>query len=378
MNQMEKTNKIVYLEHLRIISMICVIIMHVSAGLLSGKIDTTWQFLNIFTSISFIAVPIFFMISGVVILESKNTEDPTYILKKRIPKLLIPLIIWSIIAILPGYLSIDATQNGFQFYSFFKSLLMIPSGNIAVHLWFMYFLIPLYLLSPFLRILVNHMKKKNVQYLFILWICNVLLITFREFLPESLHIYAHIDFIEKLHFLGGYLGFFFAGYYLHHYKKKVSNKLLVGTLVTVSTIIILGTSFLSIYKGVYIGSFQSVGCIFTTILSVTVFLLVKQNVGYKQKYMNPVVSILATNSFCIYLMHNTFISLFSYYIWGATNALMAVTLLFITLSFCLISGIILSSFKWLSFVFTGVPYKKACDSCNYIYIKKSFHANKKI
>lgn len=110
--------KFAYLDYLRVFSMICVIIMHVSASALSKEINTTWQILNIFTSFSFIAVPLFFMISGAVILSSPNTENPWYTLRKRIPKLLIPLIVWSMIALLPAFLVPENTQNGFQFINY--------------------------------------------------------------------------------------------------------------------------------------------------------------------------------------------------------------------------------------------------------------------
>lgn len=342
--------------------------MHVSASALSKEINTTWQILNIFTSFSFIAVPLFFMISGAVILSSPNTENPWYTLRKRIPKLLIPLIVWSMIALLPAFLVPENTQNGFQFINYFKSALAIPAKNVAVHLWYMYFLIPLYLLSPFLRVLVVNMKKENIQFLFVLWISNILLITFRDFLPEGLQAYAHIDFLERVHLISGYLGFFFAGYYLHQTHKEIPLKILLANIILFALIIILGTSVFSIRASRYISTFQSVGSIFITVLAISVFLLFKQII--RKEKSHPCITILATNSFSIYLMHNIFISLFSNYIWTYSSSFGAFATVIITLFVCNAISILLSSMQPISYCFTGIKYHDACKSCNIKYIKK--------
>lgn len=130
---------IAYFDALRVLSMVGVIFMHVASGPLREPMGITWHFLNIFVSFFFIAVPIFFMISGTVVLNSKKTNSVEYTLKNRLPKLLIPLLIWSVIATLPMYLSPVAMQNGLQMEQYLKALATIPAKNIVIHLWFMYF-----------------------------------------------------------------------------------------------------------------------------------------------------------------------------------------------------------------------------------------------
>lgn len=365
---MKAENKIAYLEHLRILSMICVIIMHVSAGMLSDPIDLSWQGFNILTSISFVAVPIFFMISGVVLLESAHTESVAYTWKKRLPKLILPLVAWSMVAILVNFCSPESLANGFAWKEFLKVILTIPSRNVAVHLWFMYFLIPIYLISPFLKVMIDSMKKEHVKYLFFLWGVIVILSTINGFLPSSLQSYAHLDLFERINFIGGYLFYFLAGHYLHHMEKSISNRNLVILFLTCTVIVIVGTSCLSMYNEAYTNTFQSVNYIFIVLMSISLFLLAKQN--SKPKELSKTVTFFATASFGVYLMHNIFISILYNYIWKYTDFIGGVIAMMITLCVCSFVVMLLSSIKPFSFLFTGVNYRSACKKCNIFYLIK--------
>lgn len=89
------------------------------------------------------------MISGFVLgLNYKDDYKITTFYKKRINKLLIPYLIWSVI-----YISIDFKAEGFSLSEIIFKLL---TGDGYYHLWFFFLIFQLYFLFPFFRKILNN------------------------------------------------------------------------------------------------------------------------------------------------------------------------------------------------------------------------------
>ena len=71
-----------YFDGLRIFAALCVIFMHTAAGPLRAGVNTDWHLLNVCTSLAFTAVPLFFMMSGYLLMTSRKTDRR--MLKQRI------------------------------------------------------------------------------------------------------------------------------------------------------------------------------------------------------------------------------------------------------------------------------------------------------
>ena len=80
-----------YFDWLRIIAALSVIFMHTAAGPLRAGINTSWHLLNVCTSLAFTAVPLFFMMSGYLLMTSRKTADISVLLRHRLPRLVVPL-----------------------------------------------------------------------------------------------------------------------------------------------------------------------------------------------------------------------------------------------------------------------------------------------
>lgn len=80
-----------YFDWLRIIAALSVIFMHTAAGPLRAGINTGWHLLNVCTSLAFTAVPLFFMMSGYLLMTSRKTADISVLLRHRLPRLVVPL-----------------------------------------------------------------------------------------------------------------------------------------------------------------------------------------------------------------------------------------------------------------------------------------------
>lgn len=156
-----KEERIKYLDFLRVFSMMSVVFLHISAGTLRGNLlSPVWHISNFFTSFASVSVPVFFMISGATVLCISGSTSVKTILTKRLPKVLIPFIIWSLIAI-SYFAAMNYFSTGqFNITDIVSKLKNLPAKPATTHLWFIYALIPLYLLSPLLKKLMESVTEE--------------------------------------------------------------------------------------------------------------------------------------------------------------------------------------------------------------------------
>lgn len=157
------SRKTTYIEILRIIAILLVIFNHT---LNYGYMHFTtyevgsapyWFFMP-FSVMAGINTPIFLMISGMLLL-GKQEETFSYVLKKRIPKYLIVLFLYSLFYYL---CDIEFRLSDFSFTHFFTGLY---SGTITVPAWFLYLYLAFLLLLPVLRKVVKNMTGKEFMYI---------------------------------------------------------------------------------------------------------------------------------------------------------------------------------------------------------------------
>ena len=173
---MKNNNKFLNIDVIRVISMFCVIFLHCASNRLRVEMDSTgWDIVNILTAFATCGVPMFFMISGALILNSKNTLNIGYTLKKRVVRLFIPMVVWSAIAIIIGlYADKDLAITTGNLYDKAVHFFNKP---VAVHLWFMYYLIPMYLISPALKAFVDNADRNIPKYILVLWLLHIISLT---------------------------------------------------------------------------------------------------------------------------------------------------------------------------------------------------------
>lgn len=132
------------LEMMRAIAIYAVIVIHASiTTFYSTPLDSfTWNISNISYSLTRFCVPFFFMISAFLLIKEEMSMGS--FLRRRLPRILLPLVAWSMI-----YGLING-QNIFSRQWLIGTLL---NQNAAFHLWFLYALIGLYVLMPLVGLL---------------------------------------------------------------------------------------------------------------------------------------------------------------------------------------------------------------------------------
>lgn len=94
---------------------------------------------------------------------------------KRASKVIIPFVGWSILFYLFG------VYKGYFPASIKEAIKLFINNGIIYHFWFFYMIIGLYLITPLLKILINHAQKTHIQYFLLFWLyasfVTVLLVT---------------------------------------------------------------------------------------------------------------------------------------------------------------------------------------------------------
>ena len=160
---MNDRHRIVYFDILRILSVVAVMLVHTSVQNWDS-VDVKsieWQTMNGFRSLSTFGVPSFVMISGALFLNRKKALKQ--IVSKNIKRIVIAFVFWSLIYAVYIYFQmgrIDALINAFL------------GGHY--HMWFLFMIVGLYLIVPFLYPIVNSVKltKYYILYIIVFNICH--------------------------------------------------------------------------------------------------------------------------------------------------------------------------------------------------------------
>lgn len=352
---------IYYFDYLRVIAAICVIFMHTAAGPLRAAISVDWHLLNIVTCFAFTAVPLFFMMSGYLLLSSEKTSDVDVLLKKRIPHLLVPLIGWTVISVLWDCFS----QGNVCMSEILKRLAASLGEPAAVHFWYMYTLIAIYTISPVLQGGVRQLNAKGKTYLLVL----IGLVSFqaiaRALSPSKFDALVNIDLVNKMQLFGGHLGTFVLGYFLGNCKRKFSNSLLILSALSLLGIIIFGTYWSTVRNGAFDQTFQNQSAGFEILLASCIFLIFKQNFNRPSKVLQKIP--LVPLSLSIYMMHGILLSIFYKIGISPSTFLQTVAVTFLNLTVCLIVLKTVATIRPLCYITTGMPYSSACNTCNWVY-----------
>jgi len=293
---MEKHN-VLWIEFIRFLATFSVVWLHSAAPLLYKYNELSiidWWTGNIYDSMVRTCVPLFFMLSGYLLLDKSETLGNFF--AKRINKVLVPLVVWSIFYILwKRYY-----ENGepLSFYSFY-SLLLTPA---YYHLWFFYAIIGLYLYVPILRIFVQNSKITILYYFIVLWFFAVSIIPFIE--KET-----HVNSIIDLKMISGYVGYLVIGHVLG--KIKINKKILMLSFLVAFLsflVTIIATYFFTAQNGgIFYDYFYEYLSPNIILMSVAVFILLKyisEEFSVFENYtVRKVIQTLSSASLGTYLVH---------------------------------------------------------------------------
>ncbi len=291
-----KKEKNFNLELLRVIACVMVVCIHVSnyysRGYGLGEVSNISYIFSVITNaFSRIAVPIFFMISGSLLI-----DETLFIRKslKRVWNTFLVLAVWTVIYAIWNYMYRDRIYD-------FRLIFYEP---IKKHLWFLYAIIGMYLVLPFLQKMFHDMQDVLMRYFAILW--------FLFLTVDYVLALWEIRVAYQIPLVGDscYLGYFVMGYIVKRTMKKVpisSKVCYIGAVLSIVLIIVL-TCVCTMLKGVHDDRLFENRNILIAIASSLVFYdaLKNEHRPYKEK-TKKVLNFISRHSFTIYLSHVIFL-----------------------------------------------------------------------
>lgn len=249
---------------------------------------------NLYDSFSRMGVPLFFMVSGALLL---GRQEPTgAFLWRRFVKVGIPALFWSLAYL---FWSVEAYRNGSMsaLHIALSMLKVIYLGNVEIHLWFLYVLAGLYLVTPLLRLLVSAASRRDLAYFLALWLVGTSLTALAKRLTG-------LPTAFEIPVVSGYVGYFVLGYWLAGMRLSARGRWWagVGVLCAVLTIF-FGTILLSAHSARLDDFLYSYFSLPTVLASACAFLLLKDLGQRLEGRILIPVRLLSAASFGIYLVH---------------------------------------------------------------------------
>lgn len=200
--------KFLYADLIRVLAVFFVMLIHSAATLLDkwNKIPFDfWMWGNAYDSLARASVPLFIMLSGALILGKQ--EDTRTFFKKRFSKLLFPFVFW-----VAAYINWRIFYIG-EVLPVEKIIISVLTGPVFYHLWYLYMVIGLYLITPVLRKLLKVIEGRELIYLFILWFLWNAVLPLASYLIW-LYVGYSVHLGVKIPMIMGYTGYYILGYCL--------------------------------------------------------------------------------------------------------------------------------------------------------------------
>lgn len=291
---------------LKVVSMVAVIMIHISATWIEeltryvadgGKIS---ELVNpvmacIYNSISRFAVPSFIMVSGAFVLDSSRTLNYREFYKKRVLKIGIPTVVFSILYILYRILfGFAREQIGLS--NLIDLIRDIVSGSPFYHMWYLYMIIGVYLMAPIVMRFKNSISYGNFRKTVLVFL---ILASVSRWTTEKIRL--SWDLGQSFE----YLGYFMMGFVIR--KDLQKNNLNGILLIMLGAAVEIATAFVE-YKFQIVGGimesdlkFQIVSPYCPTIVLASLLIFAgftKLQIRYNQQ-----IEKLADMSFFVYLFH---------------------------------------------------------------------------
>lgn len=294
------------LDIIRIMACFFVVVIHVFAY--SVPIDNPktveWCLENLVLSIVKSAVPLFFMISGVLFLRKQVSLKKLY--TKYIFRIVVVMFAWAVFyAVFDSIKYAEEVKVTVRYF-----ILRILSGHY--HLWFLPAILGVYICLPFLQTLISKMEKQQVLYLFgVIGITVLGKITVDSVFREFFNTVVWDAFWENFALSGVSVGivYFLTGYYIDQYKDMISRKNCL-LLYSISVAAGAGINLLFAFAlGRDVDFTRELLSIWVYVSSITLFLyLLKRFENYKPgEWAGKIIKTISECTFGAYLIHAFFI-----------------------------------------------------------------------
>ena len=318
-----ESKRIEFIDYLNIFCCLSVIALHCNGCFWNFSYERYWITSVFIECIFYFAVPVFFMISGVNLIDYRDKYDIKMFLKKRLVKIFIPFLFWSIVWIL-----ITKQYRGKDLLDILEIIVHTKAQGVY---WFFIPLFSVYLSIPIFGLIDKESRKYAYEYivgLSILFVatlplvCNLLKISYN---------YGLVPYISAGYLMYPLMGWLFFNCYKFtlRQRKIIYVAGLIGLLTRLLTVL-----FWSLDAGKIINVMGGYTALPTVAYSSAVFVLFQYdlerivNFEYLRRFN---LTKIAGYSFGVYLLHmgvikflTKVISFSTYSIWWRTLGVLVV------------------------------------------------------
>ena len=327
----QKNQHIVWLDVVRFIAMFTVVCCHCTDPFnfypgTAPNIGEIKLWGAIYGSVLRPCVPRFVMITGALLLPVRGDASTFY--KKRIPRVFYPFLIWSVLYNLfpwiTGLLGLNP-QIILDFFpyageevmrqSFSVSLeyiLMIPFNFsiLAVHMWYIYLLIGLYLYLPVFSAWVEKASERAKLMFLLAWGVTLLLPYYYQFVSNYLWGTCSWNSFGMLYAFAGFNGYLLLGHYLKNLEWSLKKTLTIGIPMFAVGYAVTFLGFRHItalpeYTDEMLELFFTYCSLNVVMMTIPVFMLAKK-VKVNSERMKKALANLTVCGFGIYMIHYFF------------------------------------------------------------------------
>lgn len=313
-----------YISILNVLACIGVVILHTfETGYTS---DANFVFEVLIRAIAYCAVPVFFMITGATLIDYRERYDTKTFFKKRLLKVIIPLIIWSIIYFIINFFKGKFSINDLSFKFVFEYFFLVKTNPIF---WFFVVIIGIYLAIPVISLIPQETRRKAFLYIIIITF------VFNQFLPDLLY-HLNLNYNYDLKFpltYSGWISFIFIGYYIDKYEMVKKHRVIIYVLGIIGFLtMVVPTIFISYHKNESCSWFDEYYDAPCVLYSASVFLFFKSKINNNQivtKIM-PFFNFVAPTTLGIYVLHiaiRDFLRYFYTYSYFGMNLVLTLSIL---------------------------------------------------
>lgn len=313
-----------YISILNVLACIGVVILHTfETGYTS---DANFVFEVLIRAIAYCAVPVFFMITGATLIDYRERYDTKTFFKKRLLKVIIPLIIWSIIYFIINFFKGKFSINDLSFKFVFEYFFLVKTNPIF---WFFVVIIGIYLAIPVISLIPQESRRKAFLYIIIITF------VFNQFLPDLLY-HLNLNYNYDLKFpltYSGWISFIFIGYYIDKYEIVKKHRVIIYVLGIIGFLtMVVPTIFISYHKNESCSWFDEYYDAPCVLYSASVFLFFKSKINNNQivtKIM-PFFNFVAPTTLEIYVLHiaiRDFLRYFYTYSYFGMNLVLTLSIL---------------------------------------------------
>lgn len=295
----------IFLDRLRVAAACAVVLLHTITGIMDATDMESYPFENkvFFVALDLVCwcVPVFLLISGYLFLNPVRKISMKEMMTKYVRRIVLALFLFGV-----PYACLEqiALEKNFRWSMVGKAFLMVLRGESWSHMWYLYLLSFLYLLTPALKWLLSHVPRMAVYaFLSILFIlCSVWPYAAKLFELEALAAITE----QGIYFFYYICGYLFATWDVERNRRGTKTGSCSGRMLGCAALLAAGMA-VSRLSGAYTIQ-MAYNYPFTTVLSLLIF-----GWGFTaprgQSKWNLFWEQAASLSFAVYLVHPVFLNL---------------------------------------------------------------------